>query len=603
MDNLQAYLAQLNSQLNQLHQQAAAHGEPAPPALRQQIDHHRQAITLIEQTLAGHLSQTDLTTHLSHLNLPPPTPSFPHSPSISGFNLSNTEAGQLNLHDINASVTADGDIIGGSQINIETAYILGASPSPISPPPHPPSRRDFYRRTPLPPHYIPRPELLADLKAALLDTPASLALTSALQIDALHGMGGIGKSVMACSLCDDPEIQAAFPDGILWATLGQHPTEADLLKNLKHWIEALGGIISQTAPTLAQLKENLARQLQQRACLLILDDVWKRSDAEAFYVNAPGCRLLLTTRDAEVARGLGAAIQPIPAMAPAEAIALLEQWAASHLNQAAPELKQRIVKRLGYLPLAIKLAGAQLQTDDPAAWLAEFNALELEGSRIETVHDSLKLTFDLSLRALDKAVYPLYCALVIFKEDEATPAVAIERLWAGLANLTKRQTHRLLRDLAARALLQLDSTDNQTTAVSDISKLSGPTATLHDLLRDFIAAELGEAGRIEAHRALLNTYRGDLSSSSNPKSKIQNLKSLPDDGYLYNHLAYHLNALADHDDSAAAELKDLFADQDWLHARLPQSNYEYDGYIADLMLAWRRAHAQALRQIGSGQPP
>ena len=38
--------------------------------------------------------------------------------------------------------------------------------------------------------------------------------------DALHGMGGIGKSVVARALCDDPAVQAAFPDGILWATLG-----------------------------------------------------------------------------------------------------------------------------------------------------------------------------------------------------------------------------------------------------------------------------------------------------------------------------------------------------------------------------------------------
>lgn len=97
-------------------------------------------------------------------------------------------------------------------------------------------RCDFYRHIPLPPNYIPRPELLAEVRERLLAGTGGLALTSAIQVrqaDVLHGMGGIGKSVLARALCDDPQVQAAFPDGILWATLGQTP---DLIKRLREWI-------------------------------------------------------------------------------------------------------------------------------------------------------------------------------------------------------------------------------------------------------------------------------------------------------------------------------------------------------------------------------
>ena len=83
--------------------------------------------------------------------------------------------------------------------------------------------------------------------------------------------------------------------------------EADLRLKLREWVEALGGLISQAAPTLDQLRHNLAGLLQERACLLIVDDAWQRRAAEPFQVAAPRCRLLLTTRDAEVARGLGSA--------------------------------------------------------------------------------------------------------------------------------------------------------------------------------------------------------------------------------------------------------------------------------------------------------
>ena len=43
-------------------------------------------------------------------------------------------------------------------------------------------------------------------------------------------MGGIGKTVMARALCDDPKVQLAFPDGILWATLGKEATDSDVVE-------------------------------------------------------------------------------------------------------------------------------------------------------------------------------------------------------------------------------------------------------------------------------------------------------------------------------------------------------------------------------------
>ena len=71
-----------------------------------------------------------------------------------------------------------------------------------------------------------------------MDNPDGVALTSALQICALHGMGGIGKSVMARLLCEDAEIQAEYPDGILWTTLGMTP---DIRQKLKEWADSVGG--------------------------------------------------------------------------------------------------------------------------------------------------------------------------------------------------------------------------------------------------------------------------------------------------------------------------------------------------------------------------
>lgn len=77
----------------------------------------------------------------------------------------------------------------------------------------------------------------------------------------------------------------------------------------------------------------------------------------------------------------------------------------------------------------------------------------------------------------------------------------------------------------------------------------------------------------------------------------------PDDGYLYDHLVYHLDQLAASETRAAAESRSLFADDAWLQARVSGAGYLYDGYLADLDVVWKRAHQETLGQIEAGEAP
>lgn len=430
-------------------------------------------------------------------------------------------------------------------------------------------RRDFYQHVYLPPHYVPRPELLDELRLTVLGDE-DVALTSAVRsARALHGMGGIGKSVMARALCDDLAVQAAFPDGILWTELGSEPTDGDIRTRLREWIEALGGTVSEMNPTYDQLKSNLTSLLADRACLLIVDDVWQRRHAEHFQAGGPRCRLLMTTRDAEVARSLGAEPMAVPTMTEAEAFALLRQWAGSGLDHAESAVLLTIVNKLGRLPLALKLAGAQLQKGDPQRWLQRFNARKLKTKRPEgDIHDSLEQTFGLSLEALDAAQRHLYAALAIFKEDEPVREMAIHRLWSELGDLDEDESEEFLDDLAARALLEIAGAAYPRAAV------------LHDLLRDFMRAELEDAR--PAHQALLDAYAGCCEREGE-------WPTAADDGYLYEHLVYHLEAVGN-----LAAVRDLFNDQSWMHVRVPADDYRYDGYLADLSVYWDDAEARTL---------
>lgn len=433
-----------------------------------------------------------------------------------------------------------------------------------------PQRRDFYAHEPLPRHYVARAELLDNIRALLLSNKVDVVL---------HGMGGLGKTVLARALCDDPEIQNTFYGGILWARLSQQVTEEDLKAKLADWVRTLGGTISETAPSLDKLRNMLHELMKNRACLLIVDNVWQRRHLEVFRVDTPNSRLLVTTREADIGRNLEVEPVSLPLMQNDEAIALLEEWSTS-VRWLDAQAKNRIIQQLGYHPLAIKLTGNQLQDyDSLEAWLAEFKATELEEMSVEAIHDSLSQTFNLSFNKLNDNQRELYNSLAIFRTDETIPVVAIRRLWAALESKKPSQVRKLLRHLASRALFDLQDDE----------------IILHDLLREFMIDDVAQDDILSAHTALLDSYRQPQTGDD--------WHTVPDDDYLYDHLAYHLDAIADDDPTAATDLKQLFANDAWLHVRVPQSNYEYDGYIADLMLAWAMTHNQCLHQIDMNQPP
>src|SRR4051812_24643821 len=68
--------------------------------------------------------------------------------------------------------------------------------------------------------------------------------------------------------------------------------------------------------------------------------------------------------------------------------------------------------------------------------------------------------------------------------------------------------------------------------------------------------------------------------------------------FILNQLAYHLRRAQHYD-----RLRLLFADDAWLHARFEGGGYNYDGYLADLLLAWESAQEQTAHELESGQEP
>ena len=135
----------------------------------------------------------------------------------------------------------------------------------------------------LPENFIERPDEFGRLKNLLLsaDRKEPVAITTA-----LSGAGGFGKTTLAAALCHDEEIIQNFDDGILWVTLGQNPNVMGSL------VDCLCGA-DRRAAWFANKEDaafQLGQKLEDRTCLLVIDDVWDESHLRPFLRGGKGAR-------------------------------------------------------------------------------------------------------------------------------------------------------------------------------------------------------------------------------------------------------------------------------------------------------------------------
>ncbi|HEX9987501.1 MAG TPA: NB-ARC domain-containing protein [Chloroflexia bacterium] len=234
---------------------------------------------------------------------------------------------------------------------------------------------------PIPTLLLGRDEDLRQLKYRLGVGVSAEAPVPLRVLTAMRGWPGVGKTSLAAALAHDHDIRQRFPDGILWASLGQNPS---IFAELLAWGRALGHPDIERVSSIQEASARLSGLLHNQRRLLIVDDVWEVPHARPFQVGGQHCALLLTTRLPEVAE----------AIAPPDDIYLLdvssEEAALELLRILAPgvvaaefDACKVLVKELEGLPLAIEVAGRLLQSEarlgfGVATLLAELR----EGSRL-----------------------------------------------------------------------------------------------------------------------------------------------------------------------------------------------------------------------------
>ncbi len=383
----------------------------------------------------------------------------------------------------------------------------------------------------LPAGFVPRPESLDTLRKTLLGSRPQVGVVAAA---ALHGLGGLGKTVLARAAWEDPAIRAAFPDGALWATVGQTP---DIARIQREWIRVLGGDIALAASPETGRAE-LTRLARDRAMLLVLDDIWQARAAKALEVAGPRVRVLITTRDATQAAG--ATPVSLSLMTLEECRQTLRDAAGGRGPDDAT--LDAIAGRVGRLPLALKVIGGLLALE--LTW-PEI-AAELDAGRFQDIavgDSSIFVTLDASVRLLPADQQDRYRELAVFPRDTPLNPAAVARLWARTGGVTSFVARKLLGELRARSLVQADY-------------------TLHDVQADYLRAVMTPAERVRAlHSALCDAY----AAAPDPAGDASPWSALPEDDDLYGwrFIATHL-----HQAGRDAELEALLTDMTYLEGKI-----------------------------------
>ncbi|WP_068816760.1 NB-ARC domain-containing protein [Phormidesmis priestleyi] len=406
----------------------------------------------------------------------------------------------------------------------------------------------------LPFHFLKRSTDLDTLKNLVLSSSIqSTGITRSTLKVGVYGMGGIGKSVLAAMLARDPEVRAAFPDGIFWITLGQEPILA--LRQLD--LARILGDASLPFQDVQQGKIHLSQLLGDKTCLLILDDVWKADHVAAFNILGEQSGLLFTTRDSSIVKALNASEHRVDLLSDDEALELLTAC-SGQCQETLPIEAHEIVKECGNLPLALSMIGA-IAKARPDRWdnlLYKLQNADLDKIRHEFPdypYPDLLKAIQVSVNALEPAVKVRYLDFAVFLEDTAIPETTLRTFWEP-EGLDEYDTQDVIDTLVERSLARWDEAGN---------------LTIHDLQYDYVRKQNSDSTAL--HNRLLDAYATHC---------INGWYTGLNDGYFFENLTFHL---------IKAERKEelyrlLVGSPDWMEAKFINCRGD-SSYVADIKMA------------------
>jgi DNA-binding SARP family transcriptional activator len=179
-------------------------------------------------------------------------------------------------------------------------------------------------------------------------------------ICSISGMAGVGKTALAVHAAQ--ALAERFPDGQLYvdlhgATAGLQPLQP--LEVLGRFLRALGTDPAAVPADLEEASAAFRSRVAGRRLLVVLDNAADAAQVAPLLPASAGCGVLVTSRRILPALE-GAAHLRLDVLDPLEALELLGRLAGQERVAAEPEATAEVARCCGYLPLALRIAGARL---------------------------------------------------------------------------------------------------------------------------------------------------------------------------------------------------------------------------------------------------
>lgn len=327
---------------------------------------------------------------------------------------------------------------------------LPAAPAPASTATCPPPAQLPYDAA----FFTGRAGHLAQLDAVFSDAGPGVGRGSA--ICALTGGAGAGKTALAVYWAHRGRDR--FPDGQLFVDLRGHSARAPVrpIEALTRFLLALG-VVPERIPGTPEAAADLYRTLiAGRRILVVLDNAADAEQVRPLLPGGPDCLVLVTSRDrlAGLAARDGAHRVEVDVLAPEESRLLLLRTLGKARLEAEPEAAADLATACGHLPLALRIAAANLGHAPLRALKEQADELR-EGDRLTALSvvgdraTAVRTAFDLSYHALEAPVRRMFRLLALLPGPETGLGAA-----AAVAGTTPQEAAGLLERLTAAHLLR-----------------------------------------------------------------------------------------------------------------------------------------------------
>jgi DNA-binding SARP family transcriptional activator/Tfp pilus assembly protein PilF len=322
---------------------------------------------------------------------------------------------------------------------------------------------------------------------------------------AIAGTAGVGKTALAMHWAH--RVKDRFPDGQLYVNLHGYARGSPLrpIEALARFLHALGMPPDEVPLEVEEAAGVYRTLLAGRRILVVLDNARDAEQVRPLLPGGVGCLAVVTSRDQLAGLVAREGAQPfvLDVLTAQEARALLGRILGAERMRAEPDVIDDLVGLCGALPLALRIAAANLLCN-PHQSIAEYvarlragdrlTALRIEGDRQTAVSAAL----DLSYAALPAGARRMFRLLGLVPGPDFT-AEAVAALAAGEV----AEVAAVLEQLAQAHLVEEP----------------GPGRyAFHDLLRLYAhargAAEDDETGRHAATQRLLDHYLSGLDAAA-----------------------------------------------------------------------------------------